>query len=158
MRFIFFFTFLLFSLFSEYSFSQINLGKSVDSLIRITSPRFFNGVILISGNGRSIYQKSNGYSNLAKKITLNIDDQFLIGSISKQFTATLVLKEIQAGHILAQHTIHHYLPEFKQSWADSVTVQHLLNHTSGIADWEKELAFKPGIKFSYSNINYAILG
>lgn len=157
-RFIFFSTFFLLSLFSEYSFSQIDLGKSIDSLIRVTNPRFFNGVILISRNGSSIYEKSHGYSDLTKKTTLKIDDQFLIGSLSKQFTATLLLKEIQSGHIQAKCTIRYYLPEFKQSWADSVTVQQLLNHTSGITDWDKNLTYEPGVKFSYSNINYAILG
>jgi len=157
-RFTFFSTFFLLSLFSEYSFSQINLGKSVDSLIRVTSPRSFNGVILISKNGSSVYEKSHGYSDLTKKTTLKIDDQFLIGSLSKQFTATLLLQEIQAGHIQAQRTIRYYLPDFKQSWADSVTVQQLLNHTSGITNWDKNLTYEPGIKFSYANINYAILG
>lgn len=157
-HFIYFFSFLLLPLFSEYSFCQVDLGNSIDSLIQITSPRFFNGVILISKNGNSIYQKSHGYSDLLKKTALKIGDQFLIGSISKQFTATLVLREIQAGHIQAHQTIHYYLPDFKQRWADSVTVQQLLNHTSGITDWDKNLAHEPGSKFSYSNINYAILG
>jgi D-alanyl-D-alanine carboxypeptidase len=87
-----------------------------------------------------------------------MDDQFLIGSVSKQFTATLVLKEVEAGRIQTHRTIRYYLPDFKQQWADSVTVQQLLNHTSGIADWDKGLAHEPGSKFAYANINYAILG
>lgn len=157
-RFIFFSAFFLLSIFSENSFCQIELGKSIDSLIRVTSPRFFNGVILISKKGSSIYEKSHGYSDLTKKTRLKIDDQFLIGSISKQFTSTLVLREIQAGHIEAHQTIRYYLPHFKQKWADSVTVQQLLNHTSGITDWDKNLGYEHGSKFSYSNINYAILG
>jgi len=69
-----------------------------------------------------------------------------------------VLREIQAGHIQAHQTIRYYLPSFKQKWADSVTVQQLLNHTSGITDWDKSLINEPGSKFLYSNINYAILG
>jgi D-alanyl-D-alanine carboxypeptidase len=157
-RFTFFSTFFFLFLFSEYSFSQVDLGKSIDSLVRVTSPRFFNGVILISKNGSSIYEKSHGYSDLKKKTSLKIDDQFLIGSISKQFTSTLVLREIQAGHIEALQTIRYHLPDFKPRWADSVTVQQLLNHTSGITDWNKNLTYEPGSKFSYSNINYAILG
>ena len=148
----------LLSLFSQDGFCQNNLEKSIDSLIGVKSPRFFNGVVLISKNGSAIYEKSHGYNDLTKKNILKIDDQFLIGSISKQFTATLVLKEIQAGTIQAQQTIRYYLPEFKQRWADSITVQQLLNHTSGITDWDKNLTSEPGSKFSYSNINYAILG
>ncbi len=157
-HFIFCAALLLLSSFSEYGFCQVNVGKSIDSLIRVSNPRFFNGVILISKNENAIYQKCHGYRDLAKKTPLKIDDQFLIASISKQFTATLVLKEVQAGHIQTQQTIRHYLPDFKQKWADSVTIQQLLNHTSGIADWDKNLAHEPGSAFLYKNINYAILG
>ena len=157
-HFIFFSAFFLFFLFSQYGFSQIDLSNSIDSLIRIKAPRPFNGVILISKNGNSIYRKSHGYSDLTKKTALKIEDQFLIGSISKQFTATLVLREIHVGRIQAHQTIRYYLPDFKQIWADSVTVQQLLNHTSGITSWDKNLAHQPGSEFLYSNINYSILG
>jgi CubicO group peptidase (beta-lactamase class C family) len=157
-QFISFSAFLFLSLFSEYGHCQVGFANSIDSLIRVTSPRFFNGVILVSKNGNPIYRKSYGYRDLTKKTVLTANDQFLIGSVSKQFTATLVLMEMQAGHIQAHQTIHYYLPDFKQRWADSVTVQQLLNHTSGIVDWDKNLAHGPGSKFSYSNINYALLG
>lgn len=157
-HFIFFPAFLLLSLFSDCGCCQIDSGRSIDSLIQVTSPTFFNGVILISKNGKTIYQKCHGYGDLNKKTVLKIEDQFLVGSISKQFTATLILREIQAGRLQAHQTIHYYLPDFKQKWADSVTVQQLLNHTSGIAGWDKSLAHKPGSRFLYSNINYAILG
>lgn len=150
--------FLLSSLFTQKAVAQVDLSTSIDSLIQVTSPTFFNGVILISKDGNPIYQKSHGYSDLTKKTPLEIDDQFLIASISKQFTATLVLREMQAGRIKAHQTIRYYLPDFKQTWADSVTVQQLLNHTSGITDWDKKLAHEPGGKFTYSNVNYAILG
>lgn len=157
-RFIFFSAFFSLLLLSECGFCQADLGKSVDSLLRVTSPTFFNGVVLISKNGNPVYQKSHGYSDLTKKTALKMEDQFLIASISKQFTATLVLLQMQAGRIQAQQSIRYYLSDFKQQWADSVTVQQLLNHTSGITNWDKALAHEPGTKFSYSNINYAILG
>jgi len=137
---------------------QDRLAHAIDSLIRLKQPRFFNGVILISKNGKPLYRKAYGYSDLAKKTPLKVDDQFLVGSISKQFTAVLVLKEIQEGHIESGRTIRHYLPGFKQTWGDSVTVQQLLNHTSGITAWDKELAHAPGNGFSYSNVNYGLLG
>ncbi|WP_432713012.1 serine hydrolase domain-containing protein [Pedobacter sp.] len=151
-------SFLLFFLCSLGSSAQKGLEKSIDSLLQSTSPRPFNGVILIAKNGQPTYQKSHGYSNLATKKQLNINDQFLIASISKQFTAALVLQEQELGHLKTEQNIRHYLPEFKQQWADSVSVQQLLNHTSGITSWDKSLVFKPGARFSYSNINYAILG
>lgn len=152
------FVFLLSCLWPDSGFCQGISSGAIDSVVRLTSPRFFNGVILVSKDGKPVYRKSYGYRDLTKKTALHMEDQFLIGSISKQFTATLVLREIEAGHIQAHQTIRYYLPDFKSTWADSVTVQQLLNHTSGIADWNKSLAYEPGSRFSYSNINYAILG
>jgi D-alanyl-D-alanine carboxypeptidase len=81
---------------------------------------------MISKNGIPIYQKSHGYIDLIKKTSLKTYDQFLIGSISKQFTATLVLMEIQAGRIQAHQSIHYYLPGLKQRWADGAGLMRVL--------------------------------
>ncbi len=132
--------------------------KGIDSLLSTTNPRIFNGVVLITKDGQPIYHACHGYRSLAKKTPLHLTDQFLVGSITKQFTATLILQQVQAGRISPNHTIRHYLPHMPQAWADSVTVQQLLNHTSGITHWSKPLAHPPGSKFLYNNINYALLG
>ncbi|MCF0065795.1 beta-lactamase family protein [Dyadobacter chenwenxiniae] len=151
-----FFFFLL--LLSSNSFGQSALTRSVDSLIKISTPRSFNGIIKISQNGNTIYERAYGLSDAEKMVSLRMEDKFIIGSISKQITAVLVLQEVQAGRIKLKNTIHSYLPEFSERWADSVTIQQLLNHTSGIRNWNTPLLFEPGRQFSYSNLNYAILG
>src|ERR1043165_9976496 len=94
-----------FVLLSLNAVAQGDMGKSIDSLVQLTSPTFFNGVVLVSKDGNTLYKKSYGYSDLDKKTPLKMDDQFLVGSISKQFTATLVLREMQAGRIQAHQTI-----------------------------------------------------
>lgn len=140
------------------SFAQQNWTMSINSLLEKKVPRTFNGTIVLSKNGKIIYEKTKGLADLDKKIPLKRNYRFLVGSISKQFTAVLVLREVQKGHIQLQRNIRFYLPRFKQKWGDSVTVQQLLNHTSGIAAWDKNLVSKPGTRFKYTNINYKILG
>jgi CubicO group peptidase (beta-lactamase class C family) len=81
-------------------------------------------------------------------------------SIAKQITATLILQEVEKGTIDLQIPIRKYLPDFKYSWADTVTVHHLLNHTSGLysESMDRPLKSKPGVVFSYSNIGYYVAG
>ena len=137
---------------------QTDYALKIDSLIMTTSPRFFNGVILITQNGEKKYEKAYGYSNFEKKTPISIHDRFRIMSNSKQVTAVLILEEVQKGTIDLQNHISAYLPELKQHWADSVTVHQLLNMSSGIQDLEKPLLFKPGLGYHYSNPGYGLLG
>jgi len=73
-------------------------------------------------------------------------------------TSVLLLKEVEQGKVDLQSPIKKYLPNLTQTWADSVTVHQLLNHTHGIADLEKPLLFKPGSDFKYGNLSNILLG
>ena len=136
---------------------QNNIEKQIDSLISIKNTKPFNGIILISQKGKTKYLKLYGYSNIDKKESLKLNDQFVIGSISKQFTAVLVLREFDKGNIDLFTPIHKYLPELTQSWANSVTVHHLLTHMHGISQLDKPITFKVGTQYSYSQIGYDLL-
>lgn len=57
-----------------------------------------------------------------------------------------------------EQSIRTYLPDLKQSWADTVTIHQLLNMSAGITDLNKPLAFQPGTKFYYSNPAYGLVG
>jgi D-alanyl-D-alanine carboxypeptidase len=133
-------------------------SAKIDSLIQTTSPRGFNGVILITQNGKTKYSKAFGYSNFENKIPLTLKDNFRIQSNSKQITAVLILKEVEKGNVSLEKPITTYLPDLKQPWADSVTVHQLLNMSAGIVGLDKPLAFKPGTGFHYSNPAYGLLG
>lgn len=137
-----------------------NYSTKIDSLLKVKKPREFNGVVYIQQNGKTKYAKAYGFTDFNKKAQLKIDDKFSTMSIAKQFTATLILQEVEKGTIDLQTPIRKYLPDFKYSWADTVTVHHLLNHTSGLysENMDKPLKFKPGTAFSYSNVGYYVAG
>ncbi len=152
---IYFFT-LIFK--TTFAFGQEpNIASKIDSIISAKTSKPFNGTILISQNGQVKYSKTFGYSNLKNKTPLKQDDQFVIGSISKQFTAVLVLQEFEKGHLKLDIPIRNYLPELTQSWADTITIHQLLTHTHGIMQRDKPLAFEAGTQFAYSQIGYNLL-
>lgn len=131
--------------------------KSLDSLIQNTNP-VFNGVVIISKNGKKLYAKAKGYSNFESKKLLTLDSQFEIMSNTRQITAVLILKEVEKGTIDLNIPIKKYLPNLKQTWTDTITIHQLLNHSHGIVDLQKPLLFKPGSDFKYGNEGYPILG
>ncbi|MDR6567922.1 serine hydrolase domain-containing protein [Chitinophaga ginsengisegetis] len=137
--------------------AQQSLSARLDSLLTIKSPRPFNGVVLITQNGKTLYAKAYGYANRETKQALNINDPFIIMSVTKQMTAVMVLQQVEKGRIRLQQTLHSYLPEIKDSWADSITIHQLLNHTSGVVWFDAPLAFLPGTKYAYSNFGYSLL-
>lgn len=157
-RLLFLFSFaLLLSNFNSFAQKTDTFSAKIDSLIKVAKPQF-NGAVLISKNGKTIYKTAYGFSNFESKKPLTLDSQFEIMSNTRQITAVLILKEVEQGKIDLQAPIKKYLPYLTQTWADSVTVHQLLNHTHGIIDLQKPLLFKPGTEFKYGNLSYSLLG
>ncbi|RKR08284.1 CubicO group peptidase (beta-lactamase class C family) [Flavobacterium sp. 90] len=151
-------TLLLFFVSNQTIFAQKdNYSAKIDSLIKTSSVRPFNGAILVSQKEKIKYSKAYGYSDFTKKTPLKLDDPFVILSNSKQITAVLILQEVEKGKIVLITPIKKYLPNLKQPWTSTVTVENLLNHTSGIADLDKPTIFPAGTQFKYSDLNYILL-
>lgn len=140
-------------LFSQYE----KLNASIDSLLKVQSSTPFNGVIYSVSDDKIILNKVQGFSDMTAKSPLNVTDQFVIGSISKQFTAAIILKEYERKNVQLHVPIRWYLPELKQKWADSVTIHQLLTHTHGIVDMNKPSIFPAGTSYNYSQIGYDLL-
>ncbi|TAH30997.1 MAG: class A beta-lactamase-related serine hydrolase [Cytophagales bacterium] len=153
-----FFIFSFFCIFCSNLYAQDNIATKIDSLIATDFPKKMNGVILIAHKNKIKYQKAQGFADIDKKIPLTFDNQFIIGSVSKQITSVIILQLFDKKLVDLHIPIKKYLPTLSMSWADSVTIHHLLNHTSGIDALDKPLAFSAGTKFAYSNLGYNLLG
>ena len=177
----FFLFLLLFSMLSNDMKAQ-PLAKVLDSMVNLYSQlKNFNGSVLVAQKGNILLEKGYGYKDVAQKTKLDANSLFQYGSVTKQFTSALVMYLHEKGKLNIQDKLSKYFPEFP--FADSVTIYHLLTHTSGIfnytnnpefmkteavkpADKEKifalfknkPLEFTPGSKFSYSNSGYSLLG
>jgi CubicO group peptidase (beta-lactamase class C family) len=141
---------------------------------------------VVSGN-QLVWTKSYGPADIEKKVPATPDTVYRIGSITKQFTALMLLQLVQEGKVRLSDPVEKYFPEVNKiqgrpPGAPPVTLVQLATHTSGleaepenlekylqgsVSDWEKVLiaalpqtryADEPGTLFAYSNIGYAILG
>ena len=127
---------------------------------------------------------SGGAVDLAQQVDMENQHILRIGSVTKIFTATLILKLIEENHLQLDQPLSDFYPE--QDNIAGITIRHLLNHSSGIIDlfsipsifisasnfpgkhWDpnpivevcmnKDLRFTPGSDYSYSNTNYLLLG
>ncbi len=131
-----------------------HLSSKIDSIL---SKHKFNGVISISIDSTNIYSTAIGFSDLVDETQIDLDDQFVIGSISKQITAVLILREYEKGKIGLNDTIDKFLTEINQPWLKEITIHQLLTHTHGIIDLDKPLEFEQGSQFHYSQLGYKLL-
>lgn len=143
----------------------------------------FNGSALVSDNGEVVYKKGFGMANMEWDIPNAPNTKHRLGSITKQFTAMLILQQVADGKIDLQAPITEYLPEYPKENGSKITTHHLLTHSSGIQNYTSfpdffenesrnpytptdfvklfenmELDFEPGSEFSYSNSGYFVLG
>jgi CubicO group peptidase (beta-lactamase class C family) len=165
------------------AFAQQNVQK-IDALLKqYYDYGQFNGSILVAENGKVIYKKGFGMANMEWNIPNQPDTKFRIGSITKQFTAALILQLVEEGKIKLDGKITDYLPDYRKDTGEKVTIHQLLNQTSGIPDYtarpnftaeisrnpyaiadfvkkfaSDDLEFEPGSKYRYSNSGYSILG
>ena len=155
----------------------------LDALIaRYHELGLFNGSALVAENGRPVLRKGYGEANMEWHIPVTPDTRFRLGSITKQFTATLVMQMVEQGQLDLSAPITRYLPEYPKPNGDRITIHQLLNHTSGIPGYtelpefgntarlpqkpaefmnifsHRDLLFEPGSKFSYNNSGYFLLG
>ncbi|WP_130855637.1 serine hydrolase domain-containing protein [Olivibacter jilunii] len=144
----------------------------------------FNGTILVK-QGDKKYTGSFGMANFQFAVPNTMDTKFKIASITKLFTAVLIMQLQEAGKLDIHKSIRTYLPDYSGEAGDKVSIFNLLTATSGIRNSESEedagkvprmflkeytsseilqhycsgkLENEPGKKWSYNNADYIILG
>jgi CubicO group peptidase (beta-lactamase class C family) len=130
----------------------------------------FSGSILVAKGDKVLLKKGYGIADYEKNISNAPETQFLIASVTKQFTALSIMQLWDEKKLSLDDRIIKYLPNLKK-WGN-ITIRQLLQHTSGLprntpkryegfghySIQETELMYSPGSKFSYSNTGYFLLG
>lgn len=137
----------------------------------------FSGTVKVVLDDNEIWQDSYGLANRSFEIPNTPTTRNSINSISKTFTAVLILKMAEKGQLKLDVPISTWLPTLSTDWADSVTIHHLLTHTSGLPreaglrasdelDFkgqiklinEIDLLIETGERYQYSNVGFILLG
>ncbi len=118
----------------------------------------FNGSIAVFKDSTLLYRKENGYSNFKSKTKIDNNTIFAIGSVSKQFTAVLILLQKEQGKLKLEDKVSQFLPDFRIKEYENITINQLLNHTSGLNIMGNRLMFRSGTGFFYSNDGFNTLG
>ena len=151
---------------------------------RRSSEGDFSGTVLVARDGKILYENAFGYANREWNTANDLGTKFEIGSMTKQFTALLVLQFVNEGKLSLDGYISDYLPYYRKDTGKRVTLVELLSHTSGIPEFlsypgfldgpasrthygvqefttqfcSGDLRFDPGTRFEYSNSGYFLLG
>jgi CubicO group peptidase (beta-lactamase class C family) len=119
--------------------SQENfISKLTTTLSEHTTRGIFSGAVLVAQSGQKIFEHGYGYANRAWQIPNSIHTRFRIASLSKMFTALAVFQLIERKLLSFSTPILEILAFPNTKIPSSVTIQHLLTMTSGIADWFDE--------------------
>jgi CubicO group peptidase (beta-lactamase class C family) len=161
--------------------SAPDLAAKMDRYMdRAARAGLFSGAVLVAQDGKVLFRKGYGMANLEYDIPNTPQTRFDIASVSKTFTAALILILQERGKLSLQDAISKYLDDCPDAWR-GITIHHLLTHTSGILNYTElpdqferralasflpdalnrikkmPLQFKPGERFDYSNTGYKLL-
>lgn len=158
-----------------------SLSAAVDSVVKTAMQQGIPGMtVALAKNGSMLYVQAYGVSDSANNVATQPGTIFEIGSITKQFTAAVIMKLQEQGKLHVDDSVDTYLPEY--TFPAAITLRMLLTHTSGLANYtgfaqypgwaihgvseptvlnavsQTPLLFTPGTQWSYSNSNYFLLG
>lgn len=157
-----------------------SLARVVDAYANLGR---FSGSVLVAKDGQVLFSGAHGLANIESSRKNTTKTRFHLGSLSKQFTAAAILKLESEGRLSTADPISKFLPDYPKPQGDTVTIHHLLNHTSGIPSLGQRggipdppdrsqpvtlhqlialfkdlpLQFTPGSKYRYNNSGYILL-
>ncbi len=151
------------------------LSEQIDHYMQRIAARGFSGALLVAKGNKVVLAKGYGLSDRERNLPVTQRTVFTVGSITKQFTATAVLKLQEQGKLNVHDPLTRYFPNVPPDKA-AMTLHHLLTHTAGFPDaigddfepidreefvslaLRTPLLFPPGQRYHYSNVGYSLLG
>lgn len=156
------------------------LEKKIDRyLLPFVNSKDFAGNILIAREGKIIVNKSYGLADIESSVSHQSKGVFHVASVSKPFTAILIMKLQEEGKLSTADKLNKFIPDFPNG--NKITIHHLLSQTSGLPDYNRftdyydfsikphtimetidwfknrPLQFEPGKQYGYSNANFVTL-
>jgi CubicO group peptidase (beta-lactamase class C family) len=171
------FAVMLIACLAQNTHAQDSTVRKLDEMITAyAANNRFNGSALVAKQGKILLQKGYGLKNAGNNSMNDEHTVYQIASVTKQFTATVILKMVELKKMSLQDRLSKYYPGFPNG--DSITIQHLLTHTSGLHNYtetdssitetdEQRMIpylktlkpdFAPGTDWHYSNTGYVMLG
>ena len=157
--------------------------KTIEALVeRYAELDMFSGTVVVADDGEIVYSGAFGEANKDHRIPNRLDTRYNIGSIGKTFTGVAIMQLVEAGKLRLDDKLARFLPDFPHPEKDTITVQQLLNHSSGLGnymeheDYKRRMpelrtiadilplvraqkpVFAPGERFGYSNSGMVVLG
>ena len=166
---------LLLLLLPTISFAQID---STDIIVKqmMEKQKIVGLSLAVIKNGKQVINKGYGLANVELKVPVNSETVIRIGSVSKQFFTTAIMKLMQEGKLSIEDSVHKFFPDAPESWRP-ITIKNLMSHTSGLqregpaydnykiqpdiniirSAYSLPLNFKTGEKYEYCNLAYFML-
>jgi CubicO group peptidase (beta-lactamase class C family) len=113
-------------------YDEKNADQRIDEYMRNLHAKGFNGNVLVAKKGKIVYQNAFGWADYLRRDSLDIDSQFELASITKTMTATAILLLMERGKLRLDQNVRDFFPNFPY---DSITVEHLLTHRSGMMNY-----------------------
>lgn len=167
----------VFFLISCLMISQSDPNAISEIVERTAKSNHFSGTILVAENGKSIYQKSFGFSDYEEQILNESTTRYGIASVTKMMTAIIIMQLVDEGKLSTKDNLSDLLPELELQGTEKITVHHLLLHISGLPNEKDEIyakqyspqefvkevskkmkKLKSFGEFNYANIDYVLLG
>ncbi|HYN07726.1 MAG TPA: serine hydrolase domain-containing protein [Vicinamibacterales bacterium] len=131
------------------------LARALDGyLSTLAAADVFSGVALVAKGDVPLFHQAYGFADRANRIPNSVRTRFNLGSINKTFTQVAIAQLVEQGRLAHTDTLEKFFPDYPQALSRSATVQQLLSHRAGLADFfGPEFTREPKDRFR-SNADY----